>query len=157
MTFKDAVDGTPDLKGSWLPGFQALWKADKEHVSAEDNRRITGSVNIDAALKDRCPHDNRWDYAIGHQPVNAQSEMIYCLEVHPASSGEVKVVLAKVAWLVRWLKESAPKLQGMKKVFVWVSSGKTSFTLSSPQRKQFALHGLRHTGRVFTIPNEAFA
>jgi hypothetical protein len=69
----------------------------------------------------------------------------------------VKAVLAKLTWLKRWLRESAPRLQSMRKVFVWVSSGKTSFTLSSPQQKQFALLGLRHQGRVFKIPNEVFA
>jgi hypothetical protein len=54
-----------------------------------------------------------------------------------------------------WLRDSAPRLNAMRKRFVWVSSGKTSFTLSSPQQKQFALLGLQQKGRLFRIPNEA--
>ncbi len=30
----------------------------------------------------------------------------------------------------------------------------TTFTLSSPQKKQFALHGLHHTGRMLRITNQ---
>jgi hypothetical protein len=119
--------------------------------------RLAGSVDLDAALADKFPNDARWDYGIGHQPADAKGEMVYWVEIHPATSGEVKVVLAKLAWLKRWLQASAPRLRKMRRAFVWVSSGKTSFTLSSPQQKQFALLGLRHRGRAFKIPNDAFA
>jgi hypothetical protein len=157
VTFKNAVEATPDLKGAWRGGLQALPGADTQHVDAEDPRRLAGSVDVDSALAGKYPNDPRWDYGIGHRPTNVTGEMVYWIEIHPASSGEVKAVLAKLTWLKRWLRESAPRLQSMRKVFVWVSSGKTSFTLSSPQQKQFALLGLRHQGRVFKIPNEVFA
>jgi hypothetical protein len=85
-------------------------------------------------------------------PENHGREIVYWVEVHPASQGEVKVVLAKLQWLRTWLNNEANKLDSMNRQFIWVSSGKTSFTLSSPQRKQFVLHGLQHKGRVFKIP-----
>jgi hypothetical protein len=34
----------------------------------------------------------------------------------------------------------------MRKAFVWVSSGRTPFTWTSPQQKRFALLGLQHAG-----------
>lgn len=154
MTFKSAVEATPDLQGAWRAGLQALRRIDKQHVDAEDSRRLSGSVDLDSALAVKCPYAPRWDYAIGHRPTNANGEMVYWVEVHPASGAEVGVVLAKLAWLKQWLQESAPRLQAIRKAFVWISSGKTSFTLSSPQRKRFALLGLRQRGRLFRIPNE---
>jgi hypothetical protein len=157
VKFKKSVEETPDLKGSWRPGLQALLGADKDHVTAEDTHSITGSVNLDATLKEKFPNDNRWDYAIGHQPSNVKGVMVYWTEIHPASSGEVKVVLAKLDWLQRWLKDSAPKLRAMRRAFVWISSGRTSFTLSSPKQKRFASLGLRRVGSVFRIPNKAFS
>jgi len=156
VTFKDAVEATPDLNGAWRQGLQAFSGANKEHVDAEDTGRLAGSVDVDSALAERCPNDSRWDYGIGHRPTNLIGEMVYWIEIHPASSGEVKVVLAKLAWLQGWLRDSAPRLRAMRRAFIWISSGKTSFTLTSPQQKQFALLGLRHRGRVFKIPNEAF-
>ncbi|HEV3259708.1 MAG TPA: hypothetical protein VG013_22765 [Gemmataceae bacterium] len=130
---------------------------DKQHVKAEDTRRLTGSVDVDAALKATCPNDPRWDYGIGHQPANLDDETVYWVEIHPASSEEVNAVLQKLAWLKSWLREGALPLNAMRREFIWVSSGKTSFTLSAPQQKRFASQGLQHKGRVFTIPNQAVA
>ncbi len=157
MTFRDAVEKTPGLQGAWRSGLQALRGTDGKHVSVEDTQRLAGSVNVDAALTQSHPNDPRWDYAVGHRPTNRKGEVVYWIEIHPARSGEINVVLGKLAWLKSWLHQSAPHLQAMERVFVWVSSGKTSFTLSSPQQKRFALLGLRHQGRVFKIPDEAIA
>jgi hypothetical protein len=157
VRLKDALERTLGLEGAWRGGLQAMPGADKQHVDAEDARRLTGSANVDAALAQSHPNDPRWDYAVGHSPTNRRGEVVYWIEIHPASSREINVVLGKLTWLKSWMKESAPRLQAMEKVFVWVSSGKTSFTSSSPQQKRFALLGLRHKGRVFKIPNEAIA
>lgn len=154
MTFQQAVEATADLAGAWRPGLQALKSVDKLHVKAQNTRRLTGSTDVDAALQPRWPQDNRWDYAIGHQPANRQGEMICWVEVHPASAGDTKVVLAKLDWLQKWLIGAA-HLNAMPREFVWVSSGTTSFSLTAPQQKQWALRGLQHKGRVFTIPDQA--
>ena len=74
------------------------------------------------------------------------------IEVHPANDGEVRVVLEKLAALQKWLRKDGRKLNAMRRAFIWVSSGKTSFTLTAPQQKQFALRGLQQTGRFFKIP-----
>jgi len=151
VTFKIAVERTPDLKGSWCPGLKALSEADKAHVTAEDPRRLKGSVNVDALLRQKFQNDPRWDYAIGHQPTNLKREMIYWVEIHPANDRGVVEVLNKLNWLRGWLRRSAPLLHAMPRAFIWVSSGKTSFTPSSPQQKRLALLGLQHKGRMLRI------
>jgi hypothetical protein len=151
VTFKQAVEAADGLADAWRAGFGALRTADKHHIGAEDTHRLTGSVDLDTSLKQTSPNDPRWDYGIGHRPANLKGETVYWVEIHPANAGEVNRVLQKLAWLKAWLKESAPDLNAMRREFIWLSSGKTSFTLSAPQRKQFALQGLQHKGRVLTI------
>jgi hypothetical protein len=155
VTFKSAVEATPAIQAGYCKGLNALRAVDRRHVQAEVPEKLTGSVDVDTALKQAFPNDSRWDYAIGHQPANLKEEVVHWVEVHPASDGQVKVVLAKLRWLQQWLRTAAPKLNAMRREFVWVSSGKTSFTLSSTQQKQFAQLGLRHKGRVYSIANDA--
>lgn len=151
MTFKKAVEKTPHLEDAWRPGLQALRASDKAHVEVEDARHLAGSADIDAALASVQPHAHRWDYGIGYKARRNASERVYWVEVHPASSKEVKSVLDKLRWLKDWLEGEGRALGTLAREFVWVSTGKTSFTLTSPQQKRFAQLGLRHTGRVLRI------
>jgi hypothetical protein len=150
LTFQRAVEQTPDLKGAWREGLKALREIDRNRVDAQDTRRIKGSVDVEEALVASYPGERQWDYAVGFHPTNLGGEVVvYRLEVHPAKDGEVRVVLEKLQFLKKWLRERGTKLNTMRRAFIWVSSGKTSFTLTAPQQKQFALHGLQHPGRYF--------
>ena len=155
MTFRKAVEQTPHLQQAWKAGFGALRRRDRPHVTAEDPRRLAGSVNVDAALKSTEPHAHRWDFAIGYKHTNRREgeECVYWVEVHTASDKEVTVVLKKLAWLRGWLAGDGRSLSGFEREFVWVSSGETSFTDTSTQKKRFALQGLRHQERILKIPN----
>lgn len=155
MKFKDAVENTPEIEDALHHGLQALRRRDRTHVTASDTRRITGSVDIDTSLRRRYPQEPRWDYAIGHLPKNSRKETVYWIEIHPAGDGEVHIVIAKLNWLKQWLDEKAPYLDAMRREFIWLSSGRTTFTLSSPQKKRFAQLGLHHRGRAFEIPDHA--
>jgi len=151
VTFKTAVDQSPDLRGAWQVGLRALREADRRRVQTDDSRRIRGSVNVEESLKRKYPAQRQWDYAAGFQPVDLGEEVVYWIEVHPANPGAVKVVLEKFAKLQQWLHERAPVLGAMQQAFVWISSGKT--TLSDNQRRRLSLRGLNQTGRFFTIPD----
>ena len=155
MKFRKAVELSPSLEQAWQTGLSALRSTDRTHVRVEDTRRLTGSVDLDNTLKSTLPNEPRWDYAVGYRHTTPKGEIIYWVEVHPATDGEIKVVLKKLAWLKQWLCETAPQLNSLGREFIWVSSGKTSLTLSSPQQKKLAEHGLQHRGRVFQIPKES--
>jgi hypothetical protein len=155
VTFKEAVEQTPDLKGAWQQGLRALREVDRNHVDAEDTRRIKGSVNVEKCLAPNYLGERQWDYAVGFHPTNlGDEEVVYWIEVHPAKNGEVKVVLEKLQFLKKWLSQEGAKLNTMRRAFIWVSSGKTSFTLTAPLQKQFALLGLQQPGRFFKIPTK---
>lgn len=152
--FKSAVQATAGLEQAWESGLRALEDADRQRIRAVDSRRLTGSICLDLALAEMMPNDPRWDYGIGHRPTNRE-EMVYWIEVHPATEGDIVAILRKHNWLAAWLKSSAPELNSLHRNFVWVSSNKTSFTQSSPQGKRLAQHGLMLAGRHFKIPNVA--
>jgi len=152
MTFRDAVKKVADLEKAHAVGLQALRAEDKHHIDAQNTRHLTGSVDIDSALKKVYPNANRWDFAIAYQHANRIAEVIYWVELHTASDSQVKVVVKKAQWLLQWLKDAGKPLARFERDIVWVSSGATSFTLSAPQRKQMAQAGMRHSGSVLRIP-----
>ena len=82
---------------------------------------------------------------------NDEDEFIYWVEPHTASDSEIDVVIRKANWLLKWLKQPGNLLDQFKRDIVWVSSGRTSFTLSSPQTKRMAVAGLTHKGQVLRI------
>jgi hypothetical protein len=114
MTFKVALEQTPDVNNRWCDGLQALRAEDRPHVQAENTRQLRGSADIDAALLKKEPNANRWDFGISYQHNDRKEEVIYWTEMHTASDSEVSVVIRKAQWLVNWLKNSAPKLNDLE-------------------------------------------
>jgi hypothetical protein len=153
MTFKEAVENTPSLNGTYRAGLQALRKQDAAHIDADDTRAITGSVDVDAANLAAEPEANRWDFGIAYRHTNRDQEVVYWVETHTASDSQVSRVLKKAEWLNNWFKGKGKLLAKFEKDIWWVSSGATTFTLSAPQKKQMAQLGLRIAGKKLRIPN----
>jgi hypothetical protein len=154
MTFKEAVENTTHLENAYRPGLQALRAQDRPHIDAEDTRKLTGSVDVDTANVAADPHGNRWDFGIAYQHTNRSEEVVYWVETHTANDSQVGVVIKKAAWLQQWFKGRGKQLAIFEKDIVWVSSGATTFTLSSTQRKQMAALGLRPAGGKLRIRNK---
>lgn len=152
MTFKRAVQATPNLGRAWMPGLRALRTRDRRHVVAANPSQFRGSADVDSALQQHEPNAHRWDYAIGYRHTNRGKDCIYWVEVHTANDNEVNVVLDKLGWLRNWLAGDGKLLNQFERDFVWVSSGATSLTLGAPQLKRIAQHGLQRKGRVLRIP-----
>lgn len=153
MTFRAAVRATPEIEHAWRPGLQAIRGNHRQHVIAADGRRLRGSIDLDETLRQVYPNDPRWDYAVSYLAGSGRTdETVYWIEVHPATGGDVKVVLSKLKWVKEWMEVKAPKLDEMTRVFVWVASGRTAFTQRSTQAKRLAEAGLLFTGRKLRIP-----
>jgi hypothetical protein len=154
MTFKEAIEQTPNLQNSWRDGLGALRAEEKPHIKAEDTRRLCGSADVDAAFQPREPNANRWDFAIGHQHTNRKDGFIYWVETHTGSDNQIKVVLKKLEWLKTWLRRDGQRLDKFDRDMIWVSSGYTLFTKGSAQVKTLAQKGLIYSGAILRIPNE---
>jgi hypothetical protein len=133
-------------------GKGAVQKAYRDRVNGQlANTQFTGSVDMDEAFRLAEGQANRWDYGLGVQHA-ACPEMAVWVEPHPASShGEVKVVLAKLAWLKAKLQlpafgplkalTDACAQQGVLP-YRWVSSGAVAIRAGSREAHMLALAGM---------------
>ena len=141
MSFKTAVAETPNLGvGAFHLGLRALEPTDRARIRCADTRRLRGSVNLDSALQASHQHSHRWDYGICY---SRGGEIVYWVEVHPASPRDVDAVAQKFAWLKDWLASDGYRLRAFEPQYIWISSGETSFTKGSPQVKRLAQTGVR--------------
>lgn len=133
MTFKQAVENTPEIKSGFRNGLQALGTKSKQ-VSATDTKKVEGSVDIDACTQALYPNDARWDYVIGYDG------KVYFIEIHPANTSNVKDMIKKAEWLTKWLTQKAPllKLLAANSTFYWKASGKQCILPNSPQYRKLA-------------------
>lgn len=73
------------------------------------------------------------------------------MEVHPASTSDVKTVINKLEWLQTWLRNKAPALNAEPKSYHWVPSGRNTILKDSKQARQCAKKGINIEKKVFII------
>lgn len=140
--FQIAVEETAEISSAYKAGLQAVKKCDKQKISASDLHKLNGSVDMDNAVKDLYPEENRWDYAIGYD------NKVCFIEVHPAFTSEVETMLKKLAWLKQWLKNKAPKLSSIEKTqepYIWLSTKGIHILPNSSYSKKLATSGIKLT------------
>jgi hypothetical protein len=128
LTFKEAVEATPDIAECYEAGLGALGQY-RNKVIAANTTLIQGSVDIDDCTVAIYPNANRWDYAICY---NGQ---VYFMEVHSANTSEVTAVIRKLQWLKDWLHQHAPEINKLKAAepYYWVQSKNFQIPKNSPQ------------------------
>lgn len=138
MSFKKDVERIQEIRACYQTGLKAL-SGDSDKVKCQETRNLDGSVNLDDCVKSKYPNAARWDYIVSYNDQN------YFIEVHPASTGEVKEIIKKLTWLKRWLKKKGSKLYQKRsdnKPFRWVSSGKISISKTSKYARQLNQNGI---------------
>jgi len=144
MTFQEAVLNCLLLRSFYKSGLQALGNH-SQCISCGHTRSLTGSVDLDRAMKNHFSESPRWDYGIGFRPPNGK-EVALWIEIHPASSTHVDEVLRKLNWLRDWLDKNATALKSLTRGggYYWIAAdGRIAITRDSPQAKRLARHGLR--------------
>lgn len=147
--FRQAVEKTPNLgPDAFNEGLGALAKPDKQRLTVNAPQALCGSVNLDERLKKTAPQAARWDYAVCH---GSKPPRVHWIEVHPASDYGVSDVQKKIDWLRLWLNEDGRRLAKFDRAFVWISSGSTTFTRTSPAARRLAQAGVIAAGRHYSI------
>ena len=111
--FQKAVEETSATANEYHSGLSALSNADRQRIDCSNPQILTGSVNLDAAIRQRTePNSPVWDYGVGVLVAasNNAAEVVHWIEVHPANSSHVDNVIRKLEWLKKWLQKKAPKL-----------------------------------------------
>jgi hypothetical protein len=128
MTFREAVESTASITGSFAQGLQALAAADRERMSISNSRRLRGSVDVDGALRNLRPGEHRWDFSIGLETARRVERALW-IEVHSANSLHIDTVINKRRWLRQWLDSEAATLKAITPSlnYVWLASGAVAF------------------------------
>ena len=159
MSFEEAVRAAPvPVNDSYRPGKQALENKHRNRVTCEDPRRLTGSINLDLALRQEPDHAeaSRWDYGLGYQPARGREQAVW-VEVHSATTKEVSSVLRKLRWLQDWLNSEDGELKRMTERaasdlrFVWIASAGVHISKNSPQSRQLSQSAIRRVRQTLSL------
>ncbi len=152
MKFKRAVEDTPSTQNAFCTGLQALRAGDRPRISPDNPQGLAGSLNLDEALRSSQPNNPRWDYGVAYQRAQNRPDHIFWIEVHPARTVSHRdEVEEKLDWLRSWLVNEGWRLGKLERYYIWISTGKSVFTMTSPQMKALAQKGLIFAGRHYKI------
>lgn len=144
MNFLDAVHNTPDITNCLQAGLKALGRY-STRITTSQPSLLEGSVDLDNCLKAKYQNAPRWDYALSHK------SSVYYIEVHPASTSQVKVVIAKLNWLKGWLRHTAlVNLKGQSS-YHWISTDKVTISKRSKYSRILAKSGVKYPVRVLHL------
>ncbi len=153
MSFEDAVrTARHPVNCAYRSGKQALGKKHGKSIHCTNPQRLTGSIDLDPAIKREPRHADapRWDYGIGYKPPGNKQQWVIWIEFHPATTGEVSAVLKKLRWLKDWLNEEARQLKKITERaekdirFIWLAGGAgIKIPKNSPQARQLSQNGIR--------------
>ncbi len=130
---------TADVKACYQQGLRAMGR-NSSKVELSDTRKADGSLDVDACVARLYPDENRWDYVLGYDG------KAYFVEIHPAQTSEISIVLKKLQWLKDWLNGKASAINQLKAKertpFYWVQSGKFNILKTSRQYRELVNAGL---------------
>lgn len=141
MNFKKVIEGCEifDLH----TGLKALVNHGKK---LKIKVKISGSIHIDKDLEKQHPNHPRWDYLVG---VDDSKTISLFIEVHPAHTSEVKVVINKFSWLKRVVAEICPEL--LKDVhYIWIFTDKDNVLRNSSQYRLLTQSGIKGPFKHYT-------
>ena len=156
-TFREAVEAArPPANRAWRPGLEALERWHPDAVTCKDEGRLTGSINLDAALAPTREHGgaNRWDYGVGHRPPKNSDEQAVWVEFHDATVDEIDRVLRKKEWLTGWLTNDAKALGKLTartprdRRFVWIAVGRSKIVPGTPEARRLEQNNVRLEKRL---------
>ncbi len=104
LTFKEAVEATPDVMTGYHEGIDAFGEY-KSKIKVPEPSKIDGSLDIDDTTVELYPDENRWDYALCYD-----SEVFY-IEIHSAITSEVSKMVKKLKWLKNMVGNKGPRNQ----------------------------------------------
>lgn len=147
MTFEEAIKKIENSEICIFSGLQALGR-DARRIRVSESRKINGSINLDRSLEKRYPNDNRWDYSFGYK------NRSYFVEVHPAYTSEVEVVLKKLEWLREWLSGEGKPLDDIiadDMTFTWIYTSKCDIPKNTRQYRAAVQNGIIPTRELMLV------
>ena len=139
---RGALQAASALLSQVRDGLEAVKHKDRRYLAQDVRRAFADSLDLDAALQEEHPEENRWDYLLGYAP----SEEVVGVESHSAKQDEISTVIAKKRAAKAQLAEH---LQSRKRVarWLWVASGPVHFADTEKTRRLLDQNGIQFVGR----------
>lgn len=123
-------------------GLAAVESAHRGYLATGIRSAFADSLDLDTALQESYPGENRWDYLLGH----SASEEVIGLEPHSAKEDQVSTLIKKRKAAKQQL---ASHLRTGKSVarWLWVASGKVQFADTEKTRRLLDQNGIEFVGK----------
>jgi len=113
----------------------------RSHLAENVRESFGDSLDLDAALQQDHPNENRWDYLLGHTP----SGQVVGVEPHSAREDEITTVINKRrAALQQLVAHLKPRARVSR--WIWVASGKVRFADTEKVRRRLDQNGITFAG-----------
>lgn len=141
MSLRDALKPTSPLRSALQVGKQGLRTRDRAYVT-EGAGQILESLDLEAALPPVSRTDKRWDYLLGTTIPACKA----CgVEIHPANTGEARVIVAKKQAALSALQSHLAAGQSIRRWF-WIASGSIKITRNTPEARLLDRAGITLVG-----------
>ena len=147
MSVAGALQPSSPLRRAVRAGKQGIRPADRPRIEEARPHCLVDSLDLDAALEEEAPGENRWDYLIGGTHAG---QTLLGVEVHPAYTGEVKVVVAKKKAAQAQLRAHLDAKARVRE-WIWIASGPTRITKTMPQWRLLTSEGIRLVGSKLVV------
>lgn len=122
-------------------GLGAIADAHKVHIEESIRTQFADSLDLDAALLESHPQENRWDYLLGHKG----SASIVALEPHSAKQDQISTIISKRAMAQQQLQQHFVDGKRVAR-WLWVASGKVQFADTERARRILDQNGIEFLG-----------
>ncbi|ATB36344.1 hypothetical protein CYFUS_001758 [Cystobacter fuscus] len=151
MSVRKALEPGCALVAAVHPGKRALRKSDRERIVESAAARVVDSLDLDTQTAAERGSENRWDYLLG----TTRSDLpLIAVEVHPANTGQVKVLIAKKRAAEAVLRSVLEPGQTVKRWY-WIASGKTVITRNTPESRMLDAAGIRLVGSLLHLTRDS--
>ena len=135
------VDGST-LRAHVERGLGAVNRQDLALIAERERRKVGDSLDLDEATRAEFPQAYRWDYLLS---IPAATQIIG-LEPHTASDAEIRVVIAKKAHALAYLRGHLRARCSVSRWY-WVTRGAVNFSRMEKARRLLDQSGIEFVGR----------
>lgn len=120
----------------------------RDQINAAHSSRLGCSLDLDNSLAREYPNASRWDYLV---VVESRSARCVGVEVHSATAGEVRVIVAKRDWARGILRQRCEGGLPASADWYWIASGKVFLRATDPQFRVLRRSGIQGPSRGIVL------
>jgi hypothetical protein len=151
MSLKKALKSDSTLTSAIKSGKQALRREDRNRIAESATARVVDSLDLDSATRATHGGENRWDYLLG---TSRAEQRLIAVEVHPANTGEARLLVAKKQAAQEVLRSSLVDGETVGRWY-WIASGKTAITRGTPEARLLDKAGIQLVGSRLKLDRDA--